>query len=105
MLSSAGYKSVQLVVRVASPLANGTVITNGTYSVDSVETAPVGGASIGTTVTSVPVLTVSATVVPFPVAAGGPVLHSFPTRRSSDLGATGVVLADTVPANTTFVSA
>ncbi|PYS97102.1 MAG: hypothetical protein DMF50_01730, partial [Acidobacteria bacterium] len=46
--------SVQLVVAVASPLANGTVITNGTYNIDSNETAPTNGAAITTTVSSAP---------------------------------------------------
>src|SRR6266446_3214503 len=47
--------SVTLTVGVASPLANGTVITDGTYSIDSVETAPVTGGGITTTRTSAPV--------------------------------------------------
>src|SRR5206468_388594 len=50
-LAAGASTSVQLVVQVASPLANGTVITNGTYSIDSNETAPVSGAAVTTTVT------------------------------------------------------
>src|SRR5207249_621875 len=63
-LAAGGSGSVQLVVRVNSPLANGTVITDGTYSIDSTETAPVNGSAITTTVTSAPVLAVSATDAP-----------------------------------------
>src|SRR5439155_515794 len=100
-LAAGATGSVQMVVRVASPLANGTSITNSTYAIDSNETAPVTGASVSTTVSSAPLLAVSNTYSPEPVAAGGPL--SFPTPRSSDLNAnaTGVVLTDTVPANTT----
>src|SRR5439155_765968 len=54
-LAAGGSLPVQLVVRVNSPLSNETVITNGTYSIDSVETAPVPGSAITTTVTSAPV--------------------------------------------------
>src|SRR5204863_2795909 len=42
-LAAGGSGSVQVVVRVNSPLANGTVITNGTFNIDSTETAPVAG--------------------------------------------------------------
>src|SRR5206468_4035125 len=55
-----------LTVQVASPLANGTVITNAAYNVDSNETAPVAGAAITTTVTSSPILAVSKTDAPEP---------------------------------------
>src|SRR2546428_11458 len=51
----------KLVVGVNSWLANGRVLSKTTFSIDSVETAPVSGAAITTTVTSAPVLTVSAT--------------------------------------------
>src|SRR5438046_1917703 len=106
-LAAGGSGSVMLRVRVYSPLANGTGITDGTYSIDSTETAPVNGSAITTTVTSAPVLAVSATAAPDPVAAGGTitytlaysntvnsgatpvVLSASPTRRSSDLSVTG----------------
>src|SRR3989442_1494269 len=94
-----------MTVRVNSPLANGTVITNGTYSIDSSETAPVAGSAITTTVTSAPVLTVSATDAPDPVAAGGTIAYTLAYSNTGNSGATGVVLSDTVPVNTTFVSA
>src|SRR5206468_3700738 len=104
-LAAGGSGAVQLVVRVASPLANGTVITDGTYSIDSVETAPVSGTAITTTVTSAPVLTVSATDAPDPVAPGGTITYTLSYSNTGNSGATGVVLSDTVPVNTTFVSA
>src|SRR5436190_1542402 len=104
-LVAGGSGSVQLVVRVNSPLANGTVITDGTYSIDSTETAPVSGNAITTTVTSAPVLTVSATDATDPVAAGGTITYTLAYSNTGSSGATGVVLSDTVPVNTTFVSA
>src|SRR2546427_2336134 len=42
-LTAAASGSVQVVVRVNSPLASGTSITNATYSIASNETAPVAG--------------------------------------------------------------
>src|SRR5207247_917698 len=80
-------------------------ITDGTYSIDSVETAPVSGAAITTTVTSAPVLAVSATDAPDPVAAGGTITYTLGYSNTGNSGATGVVLSDTIPVNTTFVSA
>src|SRR5207247_1558561 len=104
-LAAGGSGSVQLVVRVASPLANGTVITDGTYSIDSIETAPISGVAITTIVTSAPVLAVSATDAPDPVAAGGTITYTLGYSNTGNSGATGVVLSDTIPVNTTFVSA
>src|SRR2546425_1280534 len=94
-----------MVVRVASPLANGTSLTNGTYSIDSNETAPVAGAAVSTTVSSAPLLSVSKTDSPDPVAAGGTITYTLSYSNTGNANATGVVLTDTVPANTTFVSA
>src|SRR5439155_1564198 len=105
VVAAGGAGSVQLVVRVNSPLANGTVITDGTYSIDSTETGPVRGRSITTTVTSAPVLTVSATDAPDPVPSAAPIRSTLAYSNTGNSGATGVVLSDTVPVNTTFVSA
>src|SRR2546425_425861 len=93
-----------MVVRVASPLANGTSITNSTYTIDSNETSPVSGASVSTAVTSAPILAVSKTDSPDPVAAGGNLTCTLSYSNTGNANATGVVLTDTVPANTTFVS-
>src|SRR5438034_1345839 len=104
-LAAGGSGSVQLVVSVNSPLANGTVITDGTYNIDSIETSPVAGGAITTTVTSAPVLAVSATDAPEPVAAGGTITYTLAYANTGNSGASAVVLSDTVPVNTTFVSA
>jgi uncharacterized repeat protein (TIGR01451 family) len=97
--------SVQMVVKVASPLPSGTLISNGSYSIDSNETSPVTGALVTTTVSSAPVLSVSKTDSPDPVAAGANITYTLTYANAGNANATGVALADTVPANTTFVSA
>src|SRR5437773_2110653 len=104
-LAAGASTSVQLVVAVASPLANGTVITNGTYSIDSNETAPTNGAAITTTVSSAPVLNISKTDAPDPVNAGSNITYTLSYSNTGNANATGVVISDTVPANTSFVSA
>src|SRR5437667_395149 len=62
--------SVQLVVRVANPLSNGTTRANSSSSFDRNAAVPVTGRSISTTVTSTPVLALSASDSPDPVGAG-----------------------------------
>src|SRR5207249_683699 len=104
-LAAGASTSVQLVVAVASPLANGTVITNGTYSIDSNETAPTNGAAITTTVSSAPVLNISKTDAPDPVNAGSNITYTISYTNTGNANATGVVITDTVPANTGFVRA
>src|SRR5207249_3856148 len=95
-LAAGASTSVQLVVAVASPLANGTVITNGTYSIDSNETAPTSGAAITTTVSSAPVLNISKTDGPDPVASGSNITYTISYSNTGNMNATGVVITDTV---------
>jgi uncharacterized repeat protein (TIGR01451 family) len=104
-LAAGGSGSAQLVVRVTSPLANGTLLTNSGYKVDCAETAAVFGAAVTTTVTSAPVLAVSAADAPDPVAAGSDLTWTLTYGNSGNADATSVILSDTLPANTTFVSA
>jgi uncharacterized repeat protein (TIGR01451 family) len=93
------------VVRVASPLADGTVITNGTYSLDSTQTSPLAGAPLTTTVRSVPVMSLVLADSPDPVQAGANLTYTLTYSNAGSTGATGVSISATVPANTTFVSA
>src|SRR5439155_1687430 len=104
-LNAGSSASVQLVVQVASPLANGTVITNATFSIDSNETAPVAGTAITTTVSSSPILTLSKSDAPDPVAAGANLSLPLTLPNSGNANASGVVVTDAVPGNTSFVSA
>src|SRR2546427_7424079 len=94
-----------MVPRVARPLANGTSIPNSTYSIVSTDTSRVSGFAFSTAVTSAPILAVSKTDSPDPVAAGGSLTYTLSYSNTGNANATGVVLTDTVPANTTFVSA
>src|SRR5438093_572808 len=94
-----------MVVRVASPLANGTSISNATYSVDSNETSPVSGASVSTCVTSAPTLADSSTLSLHDALPICNLTYTLSYSNTGNANATGVVITDTVPANTTFVSA
>jgi len=96
---------LQLVVRVTSPLPTGTVITNDAYSIDSAETAPVSGAPVTTTVTSSPVLSISKTDSPDPVPTGGTITYTINFQNTGNANATSVIISDTIPANTSLVSA
>jgi uncharacterized repeat protein (TIGR01451 family) len=104
-LAAGASGTVQMVVRVKSPLANNTTITNAAYGIDSNETALVGGAAVTTTVTSSPLLSVSAVDSPDPVNAGANLTYTLSCSNSGNANATGVVITDTVPVNTSFVSA
>ncbi|HKQ97169.1 MAG TPA: hypothetical protein VJV75_04775, partial [Candidatus Polarisedimenticolia bacterium] len=104
-LASGVGGSAQLVVRVTSPLANGTLIDGGAASIDCAETAAVAAGAITTTVTSAPVLALTQTDAPDPVAAGATLTYTVSYINNGNTSATAVVLTDTVPANTTFVSA
>ena len=104
-LNAGASGSAQLVVKVNSPLANGTTITHGTYSIDSNETSPVMGGAVTTTVTSVPVLALSLTDSPDPVPAGANLTYTLNWSNTGTMDATSLVVTDSVPANTTFVSA
>src|SRR3989442_11054596 len=94
-----------MVVRVASPLANGTLINNSGLTIASNELGTLAGQTATTTVGSAPVLVDSASDAPDPVAAGGNLTYTLSYSNTGNANATGVVLTDTVPANTTFVSA
>jgi uncharacterized repeat protein (TIGR01451 family) len=104
-LSAAASGSVQLVVRVVTPLANGTIIANDTYAIDSDQTAPLAGASVSTTVNSVPVLSVGKSGAPDPVSAGSNITYTLTYNNTGTADATGVTITDAIPANTAFVSA
>src|SRR5439155_1665300 len=88
-----------------SPLANGTLITNGTYSIDSNETAPTRGASITTSLLSSAALTINNRNAPDRVKAGNNITYTTSYANTGNADATGVGIADTIPANTSVVSA
>ncbi|HZM71074.1 MAG TPA: dockerin type I domain-containing protein, partial [Candidatus Cryosericum sp.] len=97
--------SVQMVVRVTSPLASGTLVTSGSTTIDCNETTPMSAAAITTTVASAPVLAVVKTDSPDPVQAGDYITYTLSYANNGNANATGTVITDTVPTNTSFVSA
>ncbi len=94
---------VQLVVKTNSPLPNGTTIDN-TASVRSDEVSPVSDSET-TTVGSGPKLEITKTDSPDPVQAGDNITYTITVTNTGNMNATEFVITDTVPANTTFVSA
>jgi uncharacterized repeat protein (TIGR01451 family) len=104
-LAAGASGSAQMVVRVASPLGNGTTITHATYSIDSAQTSPVSGAAVTTTVTSSPILSIALAEAPDPVAAGANLTYTLSYSNTGNANATGTIITDALPANTTFVSA
>jgi uncharacterized repeat protein (TIGR01451 family) len=94
-----------LVVQVKSPLANGTLLENSATLVDTQGGSAV--ASLTTTVQSAPILSLSVSDSPDPVAAGEQITYvlSFSNSSSASVTALGVTLTNALPSNTTFVSA
>jgi len=97
--------TVSYVVTVNNGLANGTTLSNATYSIDSDQTAEAAGTALATTVTSAPILAISKTALPSPVVAGQELVYTITYSNSGNEKATNVVIRDTVPANTTYKSA
>src|SRR5260221_2384999 len=104
-LAAGASTSVTLVVHVTSPLANGTVIHNSSYSIDSNETGATAGVDDTTTVSSSPALNISKSDGPDPVIAGNNITYTISYSNTGNQNATGVVIADSIPVNTSFVSA
>lgn len=94
--------NVTLVVRAVSPLPNGTLITNtATITEASGQSAQ---AQVVVPVASSHQLAVSKSAVPSPVSAGGLLTYTIAYTVAGNEVATGVVLNDVVPANTTYQS-
>ena len=105
MLPPGASGSVQFTVRVDSPLGDGTIISNGSYSIASNETGAISGPPVTTTVTSAPVLAISVVDSPDPVVSGGDITYVISYSNSGNANTSGAVITDAVPADTTFVSA
>jgi uncharacterized repeat protein (TIGR01451 family) len=96
--------TVTLVVRVANPLPDVAII-NDDYSITNAEGESASGSSVTTTVEPAPLLSISKTDSPDPVAAGGLLTYTIVVQNDGGADATDVTITDTVPASTTFFSA
>jgi len=101
-LSDSVSGQIVLTVTVASPLPNGTLLTN-TATIDGNEVDPTS-TQIATTVAA-PTLELSKEDDPDPVMAGASLTYTLAYTNSGDSTATDVVITDVLDNNVTFVSA
>ena len=95
-----------LVVKVNTAVATGTIITQ-TDSVSSTTGDPTSAnnsATVNITVSDSADLSVTNTASPVPVQAGNNITYTQVVNNAGPSTATSVALAETLPANTTFVS-
>ena len=95
--------SVVVTAQVASPIADGTVLSNNALL--SADNAAAVNASASISVTSTPVLTLEKVDVGDPVNAGENIVYQLNFENTGSDVAFNAVLTDAVPANSSFVSA
>jgi uncharacterized repeat protein (TIGR01451 family) len=102
---NAGVTGQTVSFTVAVTAASGSV-TNSTYSILASGVSAVAGSPVATTVTpaGTPALTISKTA-PSSVLTGQNLTYTITYGNTGSASASGVVLHDTVPSGTTFVSA
>src|SRR5438552_14245541 len=98
-------RSVQLLVRVASPLTNVYCCTNRPYLLSFPTRRSSDLASVGTTVTSAPLLTITKSAAPSPVSPGATLTFTLAYAYAVTSYVNFMLLSYPAPANTTFVSA
>ncbi|MEF3245299.1 MAG: DUF11 domain-containing protein [Caldisericaceae bacterium] len=96
--------AVELIVKVNSPLDNGTVIHN-TAHVSCVEDSVGKDETEDTTIQSSPTLSIDKVDLNDPVQAGDNITYHITVTNSGNMNAHSVVITDEIPQNTTFVSA
>ncbi len=101
---NAGVTGQTVSFTVAVTAASGSV-TNSTYSIQASGIPPIAGSPVSTTVTSsgAAALTVSKSA-PASVVSGQNLTYAITYGNSGTAAASGVVIRDTLPAGTTFVS-
>ncbi|UCC62723.1 MAG: DUF11 domain-containing protein [Anaerolineae bacterium] len=92
-----------LIVTLETPLTNGLQIPNIAWLASA--EGPGDADAVTVTVRSAPILTLSKADSPDPVDAGSTLLYTVTVANDGNGIATGVVITDQVPANTTFASA
>jgi uncharacterized repeat protein (TIGR01451 family) len=97
------FEQIRITVTVASPLDNGTVLAT-VASLNSSQTDVISDTE-ETTVHSQPVLDIAKSDLPDPAQAGGSIVYTIEFSNTGNMNATGVVITDVIPANTTFESA
>ena len=102
---NAGVTGQAVSFTVAVTAASGSV-NNSTYSILASGVSPVAGSPVATTVTSAstPVLTIFK-AAPSSVLTGQNLIYTITYGNTGNASASGVVIQDTVPSGTTFVSA
>jgi uncharacterized repeat protein (TIGR01451 family)/MYXO-CTERM domain-containing protein len=95
--------SVTVTVLVASPIANGTVLTDAASLAASNAATLMANSTV--TVTSAPVLTLTETGAPNPVAAGAQLVYTLAYGNAGTDTAAAAAIVAPLPASTTFVSA
>jgi uncharacterized repeat protein (TIGR01451 family) len=91
-----------MILRVATPLADGTAIAD--TATLSAANAPSSVATANVTVSNA-VLTLTSAAAPNPVAAGAPLTVTLTYKNTGSGVAAAAAIVDVLPANTTFVSA
>ena len=103
-LPTATLGSAAFAVNVVTPVAAGTVQVSNTASA-SADGGTTTNATDTTPVNSSPALSLTKSDNGVSVAPGGTITYQLDYANTGNIGLTGVVLSETVPANTTFTSA
>ncbi len=109
LASTAGPQTFTLIVRVNSPTADGTTITNtAAVSTSTTDADQTNNSDTETTTVSAAAgnadLSITKTDSPDPVAAGANLTYTIIVSSAGPNDAQSVSLADAIPAGTTFVS-